>query len=574
MTIIKRITRLTLTGRLVAGFATILAVFILVAVFNLQQMEQIRKQMAIQNDTTDLKQTALAFKVLVQEMKDASSGYMISGDEAFKTKFEKDRVEYKAILDKISSHAVTKEQFQARSRMIIASDGFLETYDRAVNLMKQSNYSEADLKQNIQFIYDESDEMKTDIFKAVDQFYQDFSKAQEAAVANSLSRMDRTVTVMTVAPFLVLLISIAVAFLLARSVLVPVRRLGTAVQQIAAGDLSHRIDSKDEDELGKLSGGFDQMADRVEAMIGEVRSIAASLSDSSSSYRESSRDTADASGRIASTIQNVSASANSQAVLAERSAALLTDLNADLQGIGASADEMQLMSSSAQESADLCEASVQELGKAASKSEELIEKAVTAMRHLAASTGKIGSINAAIADISSQTSLLALNAAIEAATAGQYGLGFSVIAGEVRKLSGQAHESAKQIAALVQALGEQTTVAERDLLEARTGLYEQNSRVALTNTAFHAISEALTEIATHVPAVHGRISEANRKSTGLAEAVEEVAAAAEETAAGSEEITHAAIRQNEAVQQIADEAEHLHALSASLYTEIGKFRTA
>ena len=69
--------------------------------------------------------------------------------------------------------------------------------------------------------------------------------------------------------------------------------------------------------------------------------------------------------------------------------------------------------------------------------------------NLSEQTGQISSISELVTDVANQTNMLALNAAVEAARAGEQGKGFTVVAGEIRKLAEQSKKSAEKINALV-----------------------------------------------------------------------------------------------------------------------------
>ncbi len=128
----------------------------------------------------------------------------------------------------------------------------------------------------------------------------------------------------------------------------------------------------------------------------------------------------------------------------------------------ATADSMEAVSASAQESAKVARVSVAVAQKGAqavtdsiSGMNEIrgqIQETAKRIKRLGESSQEIGEIVELISDITEQTNVLALNAAIQAASAGEAGRGFSVVAEEVQRLAERSGEATKQIAALVRTI--------------------------------------------------------------------------------------------------------------------------
>src|SRR2546423_13987169 len=148
---------------------------------------------------------------------------------------------------------------------------------------------------------------------------------------------------------------------------------------------------------------------------------------------------------------------------------------------------------------------------------------------LGARSVAIGRILNVIEDIAEQTNLLALNAAILAASAGEHGRGFSVVAAQIRDLSERTAASTREIAMLIRSVQEEVGNALRSMSEG-TKLVEQG--VALSHQAGKALNNIL---------------DSSTKASGMGK---EIAAATREQAAGSENVTRAVERLQELVRQI------------------------
>jgi len=112
-----------------------------------------------------------------------------------------------------------------------------------------------------------------------------------------------------------------------------------------------------------------------------------------------------------------------------------------------------------------------------------------------------------ITDISEQTNLLALNAAIEAARAGDAGLGFAVVAGEVKALANQTGESAQKIASMISNLEIQSMKAVHAMDQAGSAIDQGERAVQETIKAFTDLTESVAEISHNMTSVAGATEE-------------------------------------------------------------------
>ncbi|WP_409345337.1 methyl-accepting chemotaxis protein [Paenibacillus sp. MBLB4367] len=558
--------------KLIASFAGMLAVFLAVAYFNLTQVRDIKSQHGVQNEKVSYELMALELKVLVQDLKDISSGLMISRKLEFVDKYNVKRKEYNELLQKIGSTAATPDQIQLRSQLIVATSEYMEVFDRAVRVIQDTSYSETDILKNTESLYNQAQQQRDLIFNLVDKFYRIYMDDANAATQASNEKMDDTVSVMIGAAAMILLVGSGIAFLLIRSFVRPIGRLQRAVALISEGDLRHKINAESNDELGQLSHSFDKMIDQVRHMLGSTQQIASSLSGHSQSFRHMSVTTASANADILKAIEEISAGADQQAQRTEQSAHIIGELDQEVRAVWEAARHMQQMSAEAELKTELGEASVQELSRTSRQTEAIIDQAVDAMHTLSAGSKQIGSIVKAITEISTQTHILALNAAIEAARAGVHGRGFSVVAEEVRTLAAQTNESSKSIGELIVTLQKQIAELETRMQETRSGLSKQNAKVGATLTSFSAIRSSMQDIGGQIDRIGGMIGNAQEQNKRLMDSVHFVAAVAEETAASVEEVNSTSYQQDAAIRLIAGQADDMNRLSQLLFEEINKFR--
>ena len=185
---------------------------------------------------------------------------------------------------------------------------------------------------------------------------------------------------------------------------------------------------------------------------------------------------------------------------------------------------------------------------------------------------EIGKLVDGITRIASQTDLLALNAAIEAARAGQHGLGFRVVAGEVRKLAEQSARSAEEVRTKVRATQEQITRvvdAMQQGREAAKGVGRVASTVQGALDAIFADLNATVQFATSFAA------ETENQTTRMREVLrrmEEVAAIADGAASGARQTSAATAQQIASLNELTATSQHLSDAAATLSETIQRFR--
>lgn len=564
---------MTLKMKLISGFAGMLAVFLGAALFNFHLIESIKEQLASQNKKVELKQTALELKEMVQELNVIASGLEISKDTSYIPVYHEKRQAFDAMIKRIGDTASTPEQIAWRSKLISLTVDYANTFDVAARLVQENKLPAADLTKNMEFLYAESQKLKDGIFTYVDYFYVVYSEEAEASVRRSQELLHDTVAVMITAFLLALASAAGIAFLLIRSFVRPIRLLLQAVGAIAQGDLRHNVNNPSKDELGMLSQSFDLMVDKVRDMLANTLSIASSLADHSRSFHEFAERTAAANAEMVKSIQEISAGTEQQAANSENSAALMAELESEMEDISALMDTMLTAGKEASMNSMRGSSAMNSLQSAAEQSGRMLDNVYSDMETLIASSRQIGTILAAIADISTQTNVLSLNASIEAARAGQHGKSFTVIANEVRQLAAQTANSSKEANRIVDMLQSSMRRLQTSIKAATETMSEQNGKVDDTISVFDMIRCSIDKLIGQIGHIHEKIAKTKLKHAALASSAQNVAAIAQETAAGVEEINAVSQTQDSSIRRIASEADDIHSLSQSLFREINQFQT-
>ncbi|HEY3442485.1 MAG TPA: methyl-accepting chemotaxis protein [Paludibaculum sp.] len=234
---------------------------------------------------------------------------------------------------------------------------------------------------------------------------------------------------------------------------------------------------------------------------------------------ETVRELGAAAEQVSSASNQVSSSSQSLAQGASEQAASLEETSA-------SSEEINSMASRNSENCGLA-------AKLVARSEEgfrgangILEATVGAMTEINAQSGRISKIIRVIDEIAFQTNILALNAAVEAARAGEAGMGFAVVAEEVRNLAHRSAQAAKDTAGLI----------EESIAKSNEG----RLKVDEVAVAIRKIGEETTEVKTLVDEVSLGSQEQARGIAQISKAVVQMQQATQTSAAGAEESASAA----------------------------------
>ena len=320
-------------------------------------------------------------------------------------------------------------------------------------------------------------------------------------------------------------------------------RLMNELQEVADGDLTvHATVSEDitgaiadsvnytVEELRGLVERVTTTAEQVTSASGNAQSISTELLAATEQQSREIQDASETVLKMASEITDVSKSANESAEVARQSVA------------------------AAQQGSTAVENAI----KGIHEIREQIQETSKRIKRLGESSQEIGEITELISDITEQTNVLALNAAIQAASAGEAGRGFSVVAEEVQRLAERSAGAAKQIGALVRTIQTDTHDAVAAMEKSTQGVVEG---AKLSDAAGAALSE--------ISSVSNRLAELIQ---GISFATELQATSANGVAHNMQHILSVTESTQEGTQQTASSIRQLTMLAQELKNSVSRFR--
>ena len=295
-------------------------------------------------------------------------------------------------------------------------------------------------------------------------------------------------------------------------------RLMNELQNVAEGDLTQEA-TVTEDITGAIADSVNYTVEELRSLVGNVQNTAT---------------------RVAQTTTQVE---NTSTELLATSAEQLREIRETGQSVLDMAQRINQVSSQAQESALVARQSLQaaELGLGAVQNaiggmnsiRDQIQETSKRIKRLGESSQEIGEITELISDITEQTNVLALNAAIQAASAGEAGRGFSVVAEEVQRLAERSADATRQIAALVKAIQTDTQDAVAAMERSTQGVVEGAKLSDNAGSALSEIDSVSRRLAMLIEQISDSASREAESANEVATNIQHIFAVTEETGEGT-----------------------------------------
>jgi methyl-accepting chemotaxis protein WspA len=421
-----------------------------------------------------------------------------------------------------------------------------------------SNLSNFTLRTLVDFHRQVLDMAETDSAGAVMLYVKDYPEirntrsklftdltSQVERVRNTEAMRGKTLALLGLAPIAIILLAIPIVGRVHSSTVTrPVNSLVAALERMRQGDFTERLDLQRRDEFGVLGSGLNRLADDLSALVGQVQHSGI---------------------QVNTTATEIAATAREQQTTAHEIAATTAEIGATSKQISATSKElvktMNEVNHVAEETADLAGNGQAAIARMETNMRQIMEASGSITGKLAVLSEKTTNINSVVTTITKvadQTNLLSLNAAIEAEKAGEYGLGFAVVAMEIRRLA------------------DQTAVATYDI---ERMVKEMQSAVAAGVMGMDKFSEEVRRGVAETRQVSTQLAQIIHQVQTLTPRFQTVNEGMHAQATGAQQISETLTQLSEAAQQTAESLrqsnlaiDQLNGAARGLQTSVARFK--
>ena len=508
----------TLRQRILASFAVIIAIMLLMVVVSYSRLLKIEdSEVAVRDDAVP--GVYLSSMIRSAWVDSYLQTLELLGLREDKKLSDADKAEFK------SFEARIQQQMSNYAQTIAGSEDRSE-FDRFEGLHQAYNKSLSTVLDSLQrgdlvAARKEFDSQLTPTWTAGRMKLNDIITENKNVADRATNAIDDAVSAAKLSMFLSLAVAILAAglcgLLLMRAIMAPMQRIVEILGTMRDGDLSKRLNLERKDEFNAVETGFNDMMTELTALVSQAQR---------------------SSVQVTTSVTEIAATSKQQQATATETAATTTEIGATSREIAATSKDLVRTMTEVSTAADQASVAAGSGQQGLARMEETMHSVMGAAdlvnAKLAILNEKAGNINqvvVTIVKVADQTNLLSLNAAIEAEKAGEYGRGFAVVATEVRRLA------------------DQTAVATYDIEQM---VREIQSAVSAGVMGMDKFSEEVRRGMSEVQQVGEQLSQIIHQVQALAPRVLMVNEGMQAQATGAEQINHALVQLGDASSQTVE----------------------
>ncbi|MBD2457492.1 methyl-accepting chemotaxis protein [Nostoc sp. FACHB-87] len=461
--------------------------------------------------------------------------------------------------DALERYAFFNQRFQEGLNIAskVAEDKFQE--ERLKTMQNMFNEFEMLVKdtittpnfENNRFLIEQYLEKSGDMSYKFRQIHEEFASHQKEIMSNRIEGTKVMLNLMSLLAVLVTILTIAIAFfvtsVVSRSLGSRVSQVVDVAEQISAGDFTLSLpenELKTKDELGQIMASFQIMLQKLSTLIRQVQSSGIQVTTSATLVGA-------AGTQLETTLTEQVASTNQVTATAKEIAATSKELAHTM-------EQVVTMSQATTTAANISQTDLQRMETSMRQLATATNTIATRLGIISEKANNINNIVLTITKVADQTNLLSLNAAIEAEKAGEYGLGFAVVAREIRRLADQTAVATLDIEQMVKQM--QSSVS--------TGVMEMDKFAAEVGRSVADVSH----ISSQVGQIIQQVQDLNPRFAAVNQGMEMQSLGAQQISDAMVQLSSTSIQTADSLREINQALAQLNQVARGLRQEVSVFK--
>lgn len=513
------LTNLKISTRLILLSAVLIVCTLLVAIAGWQAVSANQQRLLttlhnaseLQQAVDEARSAQVSFKTQIQEWKNI---LIRGGDpqdlEQYRTAFIQSSAEAQAMLQQLQH---TLEGLALSSPLLEeAHQSLIKLEDQYLQVLAHNYDGTSSSTQNIDALVRGLDRQPTEQIDHIVHFVlENTAHRLKQRTLKANQHYQQTIGLLALLFCLGTLISLGLAYRIAKSIIQPINEAVQVATTVAEGDLSTPIVVKGQSETAQLMAALQHMSQSLTQIVQVVRTGTESISTGTSQIAMGNRDLASRTEEQASSLTET--------------ASAMAQLTSTVRQNASTSHEVHALAQTATHNAAQGEALVNQIG--------------TNIDGISNSSQKMAEIVNVIDGIAFQTNILALNAAVEAARAGEHGRGFSVVASEVQVLAQRSATSAQEIKKLIEESVQDMQYGATLMQQIGTNMHTIFDSISQVTLLTQDISTASAEQSSGIEQINQAISQIDEFTQHNASLVEEASAASASLLDQTTQLSHA-----------------------------------
>ncbi len=385
------------------------------------------------------------------------------------------------------------------------------------------------------------------------------------------SRQDVSQTIIVVSIIAFILALLAMAVFVQYSLIKPLKVVQMVAGKVASGDLTVKAQLNRKDELGQLETSFNQMTNSLQEVIQLLIKSGDSVYRATKELFKAFQGMAASSSENNFIINELAKISESQSINLSETSHFAGEISTSINDFAGQMEDVKDNSNQVMHNADQGKLGISDALNTIVRVNKNVQQIMVGMGDLKTKSDEINEITDLINQITEQTNLLALNASIEAARAGEAGLGFAVVAQEIRNLAEQSRSATERIGNLINQVQTRVDQVSEEIQDQVDDFAEGVKLTEVAGDTFERIAQAVLASDQMINQMNSHIDKIKEAGESIARNISDVASQAEESAASAEEIAASSEENLKVVDQMSQLVTNLETLSEQMGELKSKF---